>query len=121
MGANNSISAEELAPAPRVLGESKALEALKAALDEGSRLLTPGTTEYETARKYNGWQLDPATLGRPAAIVSVKSIDDVKAVLKYANEVGDIKVSVSCGRHSTGSVLQDGLLYETLGLFISAV
>jgi hypothetical protein len=70
-----------------------------------------GTKEYDFFRKDKSWLMDPATFGRPAAIVVPKTAEEIAAVVKFASAAG-IKVSVACGRHTFESVRQGVLMID---------
>ena len=75
----------------------------------GDRVITRSDLNYEVVRQSSIWQMIKPDV-YPALIVQAKSVNEVKATIKYALE-GNKKISVRCGGHSYySSFLQEDMV-----------
>ena len=76
-----------------------------------SCLYFPQSNEYDTARRTGTWMLDPISFGRPSAIASVKSAEEILAVVKFSIATG-VRIVAACGRHTHESIVQESLCVD---------
>eukprot|EP00953_Heterococcus_sp_UTEX-ZZ885_P019096 10665-Heterococcus_DN1.PRE.1 len=74
-------------------------------------LLCFGDEGYEAARFGKTWLRDPVVFGYPAAIVSVKSAEDISHAIKFA-AAQKMAICVAGGRHTKSSMLSDRLCID---------
>mmetsp|Transcript_1838 Transcript_1838/g.2915 ORF Transcript_1838/g.2915 Transcript_1838/m.2915 type:complete len:508 (-) Transcript_1838:268-1791(-) len=109
MGCSNGKSeVPELPEPPRLPGTQKDLDVLRESV---SCLYFPQSNEYDTARRTGTWMLDPISFGRPSAIASVKSAEEILAVVKFSIATG-VRIVAACGRHTHESIVQESLCVD---------